>query len=148
MNVKLLIVALILTGITACKKSQYTTSPQLTFKSVNATTISRGQLLSFKIDVTDKEGDIQDTIWIQKISYTCPDQGSYLSPQAVPKFTPIRDLKGEFDITYLYGGINQGYPTVSGCSQKNDSCYFRFWLKDKAQNVSDTISSPTILLLK
>ena len=134
--------------IAACSKDKYTTKPILDLKSVNGSEFPNQSLLSFKFIVTDKEGDIQDTMWIQKISYACSDIGNFLAPFKVPDFTSSKNLKVELDVNYLYGISTGQYPPVYGCVQRDDSCYFKFWLKDKAGNVSDTVTSPTIKLLK
>ena len=138
----------VLAFIASCSKDKYTTKPQLELNSVNGSEFPNQSLLSFKFTVTDKEGDIQDTMWIQKISYSCSDIGNFLAPYQVPDFTTSKNLKVEMDINYLYGVTSGPYPPIYGCVQRDDSCYFRFWLKDKAGNVSDTVTSPTIKLLK
>jgi len=131
-----------------CSKDKYTTKPQLELKSINGEAFPRGSDLSFKFNVTDKEGDIQDTMWVQKISYTCGSDGSFLSSYLVPDFTSTKNLKVELDVNYSYGSLSGTYPIISGCEQRDDSCYFKFWLKDKAGNVSDTVTSSVIKLLK
>jgi hypothetical protein len=151
MRAKLLIVTVIMigVGIAACKKDQYTTKPQLTFKSVNGTDYRNGELITFKLELTDKEGDVQDSLWIQKIS-TCPD-GNYEKPFKLPDFPVQSSLKADVDITYIYGP-NGAYAGISndcaqGSSPVNDTCYFKFWVRDKAKNTSDTIQSPKIVLI-
>jgi len=72
MKTKLLIVAVIMFAISACKKDEFTSKPQLSFKSINTTSLNQGDVLTFNITFTDAEGDIQDTLWIQKVSKTCP----------------------------------------------------------------------------
>ena len=62
-----------------CSKDKYTTKPKLELNSVNGSEFPNQSLLSFKFTVTDKEGDIQDTMWIQKISYSCSDTGNFLA---------------------------------------------------------------------
>ena len=126
----------------ACSKDTYNTTPNLTFKSVNGTIFPQGSQLQFKFDVTDKEGDIQDTMWLEKISYTCGEDGHILSPNTVPNFSARKDLKADIEIDVTYG------VDLSGCPNRDDSCYFRFWIKDKGGHVSDTVQSPTIKLLK
>lgn len=149
MKAKLFIIGLITIALAACSKDQYSTKPQLTFKSVNGTTFAQGDFINFKIEFTDKEGDIQDTLWIAKVSYTCDPANPIISPYQVPNFTASKNLKGEFDISYVYNVLNAGYPYIGACADaaRTDSCYFRFWLKDKGNHVSDTINSPTINLL-
>lgn len=150
MKTKLLILFAIPVLFYACKKDTYTTKPQLSLKSVSTTTVSQGNLLLFQIEFTDKEGDVQDTLWVQKISRTCPGSGGaqFTSPYKVPDFTATSNLKGILEIGYGYNANISGYQTITGCGTKNDTAYFRFWLKDKAKNVSDTLVTQNIVLLK
>ena len=150
MKTKLLILLAIPVLFYACKKDTYTTKPQISIKSINATTLNQGDLLLFSLNFTDKEGDIQDTLWIQKISRNCPGTPGtqFISKNKVPDFTATANLKGTLEFGYAYNANIQGYSTITGCGTKNDTAYFKFWLKDKAQNVSDTITSDNIILLK
>lgn len=150
MKTKILILLAFPALFYGCKKSTYTTKPQISIKSVNTTTLSQGNLLLFELNFTDLEGDIQDTLFIQKLSRTCPGTpgAQFLSKNKVPNFTPTSNLKGILEVGYAYNANIPGYSTISGCGTKNDTAYFKFWLKDKAQNVSDTITSGNIVLLK
>jgi hypothetical protein len=46
--------------------------------------------------------------------------------------------------------VGLGYPLIKEpiCPGQNDTCVFRFALNDKANNTSDTITSPQIVLIK
>jgi hypothetical protein len=149
MKTKILILLAIPVMFYACKKDTYTAKPQIKIKSINSSTLSQGDVLLFQLQFTDAEGDIQDTLFVQKISRTCPGSGEFISKNKVPDFTPVSNLKGILEIGYAYNVNNPAYSTiVSGCSNKNDTTYFKFWLKDKAQNVSDTLTTENIVLLK
>lgn len=150
MKTKILILLAIPAMFYGCQKSTYTSKPQISVKSISSTTLGQGSLLLFQIQFTDAEGDIQDTLWVQKISRTCPGTpGSHFtSLNKVPDFTPTTSLKGILEIGYAYNANIPGYSTISGCGTKNDTSYFRFWLKDKAKNVSDTLVTENIVLLK
>ena len=148
MKAKILILFVIALITGSCNKNTYTTSPQLTFKDVNATTISQDGLVSFNIEFTDKEGDVQDSIWIQRVSKICPGSFPAVYKYKMPDFTPTKDLKGIIEVDLFYGGNNPNYPNISGCGTKNDTSYFKFWLRDKAGNVSDTVRSPDMAFLK
>ena len=150
MKTKLLILLTIPVLFYACTKSTYTTKPQISVKSISGTTLGPGSVLLFSIEFTDKEGDVQDTLWVQKISRTCPTTAGaqFISRNKMPDFTPTANLKGTIEVGYGYNTNASGYPTISGCGIKNDTCYFRFWLKDKAKNVSDTLVTQNIVLLK
>lgn len=150
MKTKLLILLAIPFLFYACKKNTYTTKPQISIKNISATTLNQGDLLLFELEFTDKEGDIQDSLWVQKISRNCPGTpgAQFISKNKVPNFTATSNLKGTLEFGYAYNANIQGYSTITGCGTKNDTAYFKFWLKDKAQNVSDTLTSGNIVLLK
>ncbi len=151
MKTKILILLAIPVMFYTCKKDTYTTKPQISVKSISSTTISQGQVLLFEIEFTDAEGDIQDTLFYQKYSRTCPSAPGVQIPNGrskVPDFTPTPDLKGVLEVGFGYNANIPGYPSISGCGTKNDTAYFKFWLKDKANNRSDTITSADIVLLK
>lgn len=147
MKAKLLIFSAIILGITACKKDAYTTRPQLTFKSVNGKTFGSNSAIIFSIEFTDKEGDLQDSIWVQKITRVngC---ASFSDRAKIPNFTATSNLKGVFEIGYSTGFVpGSNYTVLPSCS-KTDTCYFRFWTRDNAKNVSDTVVSPDIIIVK
>ncbi len=130
MKAKILIVAVsVLMGI-ACTKDKFNTTPKLTFKTVNGDNFPQGAPLRFTFEVTDKEGDIQDTMWLEKISYTCGADGYILSPNLVPDFTSRKDLdSNQYRLSILLNGTDFG-----GCTGRTDSCYFRFWIKDAGRS--------------
>ena len=82
-------------------------------------------------------------MWFEKISYTCGDDGYFFSPNPVPDFQSRKDLKADISID-----VNYGTSGLTHCTGRDDSCYFRFWIKDKAGHVSDTVKSPDLKLLK
>jgi hypothetical protein len=144
---------LILTAITlialSCNKDTYTTRPKLTFKSVNGSSFSVNQTILFNIEFTDKEGDLQDSVWIQKITRTT-GCNNFADRLKIPEFVATSNLKGTLEIGYAVGfNSAAGYPILPQCPiGKNDTCYFKFWARDKQKNVSDTVVSPTIVILK
>jgi hypothetical protein len=150
MRTKLLILLTITFFFSSCKKEEFNTKPKLSFGDVNTTQLRQGNLLIFTLNFTDKEGDIQDTLWVQKISRTCPSTPGvqFISRNKVPDFTGTPNLKGKLEITFVYNANVPGTPSIVGCNNRNDTAFFRFWLKDKANNRSDTISSPDIILIR
>lgn len=133
-----------------CKKSSFSTNPQISMGNISSTELRQGDLINFSINFTDKEGDIQDTIWVQKISKACtsPANVKFISPYPIPEFTGTPNLAGKIEISFVYNRNIPGISPIFGCTNKNDTSYFKFWLKDKAQNRSDTIQSPDIVLIR
>lgn len=137
------IIAIIATIVVACKKDQFTTKPQITVKSVNSDVVPSNGRLVFDLEFTDKEGDIKDTIWAQKKSLHCTDPDDadpfiYKIPDDVQE---TKNMKGEIEIAF------EPPPICINNSADPDTCYFRFWMQDRARNVSDTVNSGTIVIV-
>ena len=127
-----------------CKKNKFSTTPSLKFESVNTTQLRNQELIRFKLSFTDAEGDLTDSIFVQEVVPNCPAsniQGLF----PLPVFPTTKDQQGDLDVTFGYNV--SGYATISPqCAPENDTTTFRFALKDKAQHVSDTVSSPVIII--
>ena len=147
MKAKILILFLIAIITNSCNKGLYTDKPQLFFKSVNTTTLNPNDILSFNIEFTDAQGDIQDSLWIQKVTKNC-SLSNFTQGYPIPGFPATKNLKGNFDISLAYG-FNLGVPPIRepACAHQNDTCVFKFWAKDLSGHVSDTLTGPTIIMI-
>ncbi len=155
MKIKLLAAVLLVLGCVTCSKDTYNTKPALKFESVNATVFPQGSIVEFNLECTDKEGDVVDTIWVQRISKVprCSDL-TRIDSFLIPDFDPPKNVKADFKFTYNYpidisgqGGASLGACTNLGASL-NDTSYFRFWMHDNANHISDTVQSPDMVFLK
>lgn len=147
MSTKILLTIIAFSFLFACSKNKYTTKPQLKYKSVNTRQLNRNQTLTFTLEVTDLEGDLQDSIWVQKVVRNCTG-GDFTARYKMPEFTGVKDFKGEINVCFSYG-VNLGCPIIQpACSNKNDSATFKFWIQDKAKNKSDTISSEEVVIVQ
>ena len=150
---KLILSATILIGaasfcLMACSKDKYTTKPQLKFIKAQNYEVAYGELLEMEIEFTDKEGDLSDSIFIQKVVPKCTNS-NITQGYPMPKFTATSNLKGTMNITYVNGKFISGYASLGAplCG-RNDTATFKFWIRDKAKNVSDTITSDKSIILK
>ncbi len=146
---KLILTVLVIAAVgVACQKDKFNTKPTLEFKTVNSTVIGPGQQLIITLRYTDKEGDIQNKIYLQKQVKDCIRDtiGTNLAiPGNVPEKT---NSEGDIVISYSYSP-DLTYPPIGEPScPGNDTCIYRFVLQDKAGNVSDTVSTPQIVILK
>ncbi len=143
---------LFVAGIVACNKDKFATKPSLKIKSVNGNFVPAGAVLSVDMEFTDKEGDVSNTLFVQKIRLnqkvvpTIRDTFSLI----VPEF-PSKN-KGEILVdleynNYLVSAIN---PPKTGTPPneryEDDTLIIRFALRDLAGNVSDTVSTGTIIV--
>jgi hypothetical protein len=134
--------SIIILSLFSCKKDKYTTTPQLKYKSVNTKQLQRGGTLKFTLSFTDAEGDLTDSLWVQKIVRACPDKSnsSFTQLYKIPAFPTSKNQSGEIIVAYEYIQIN---PI---CPSRNDTAVFRFVLKDKAKNKSDTVVSDQVII--
>jgi hypothetical protein len=127
-----------------CSKKKFGSTPTLKFKSVNTTQLNTGQLLQFTLAFTDAEGDLTDSIYVDQVVPNCP-ASSVATYYALPPFPASKNQDGDIIITFGYNA-GSGYTNISPQCQQNDTATFRFALRDKALHVSDTVSSPKIIL--
>jgi hypothetical protein len=140
----LLTVSFVLAG---CNKDKFTTRPQLKFKNVNSYEIQRGGIMDFKIEFTDKEGDLTDTIWIQLKTTRCPASNRILTYK-IPDFPLAQNSQGLFEISFVNGVFVPGYVALPGpACGRPDTTTFRFWARDKAKNISDTVETDKPLII-
>ena len=141
-----ILIAVICLAICGCTKNKFSTIPQLKYKSVNTNELSNGQIIQFKLSYSDAEGDLQDSIYVEKYGTNCPDS-RFKQYYNMPNFPVVKNSEGEILVSYGYGVPN--YPLIQSpqCPGKNDTCYFRFMIQDKAKNKSDTVNSETIVII-
>jgi len=133
-------------AIWACNKDSAGPKINFSLKSVNATTFSQGQTLKFTFSFTPKT-TANDTLFVARKFITCP----YITTDTTKFSFPEWDntAKGELIYSFQYGGggIYNGCVSNTGFTRTDSLNYF-FWVKDKDGNVSDTVMSPKIILLK
>ena len=133
----------------SCEKNKFTTKPQLIYKSANSTTISGSQTLTFKLDLTDKEGDYTTFLAVRKTVPGCPNSGFtdsslFFIPQ---EFIDTRQIEGELVVSLDENSRKDNQCTIPGGGTKPDTATFSFWTRDKAGNVSDTAFTQKIIIL-
>lgn len=144
MSIKILRSIFITAFFVACSKNVYNTKPTIRITSVNTKVVDVGGTLTFDIKVTDKEGDVTDSIFVKKVRLnkrvraTLRDSFGLKIPDA-PNTT---DGTVRLDLGY------QNYLISASSPIENDTLIFKFALKDKAKNISDTISSDPIVIIR
>src|SRR3954447_1267998 len=148
MSTKILVAFIAICFLGACSKDKYTTKPQLKYKGVNTKVLNRNQTLTFTLEVTDSQGDLQDSIWVEEVVRNCPSGGG-VSRYRMPAFSSVKNFKGDIEVCYSYG-LNLSCPAIiePRCLNRNDSATYRFWIRDRAKNVSDTISSEEVVIVQ
>ena len=133
--------------ISSCSKNKFSSTHSLKFKSVNTTQLHSQELITFTLSFTDAEGDFSDTstLYVQRVVPNCVNSNGdqFL---ALPSFPTSKNQKADINIT-LGNKASSIYHDISPqCPPQNDTATFRFVLKDNANHLSDTASSPTIII--
>lgn len=133
----------------SCNKDKFNTTPSLKFDSVNTKVLNKGEAIRFNLKVTDEEGDLTDSMFVFKVTRNCTNSNNN-GKFKIPVFPTNKKLDVEIEVAFAYRNNTLGLPAIwePQCANRNDSCYFRFVLRDKAGNVSDTVNSPEIVILK
>jgi hypothetical protein len=152
MNTKILLTVLVAIGLNACDKNEFNTKPTLKLRSVNTKVVPVNGTLSFEFEVTDKEGDITDSLWVKKIrinkKVVATIRDSFFL--TLPEVTKIQKAFVSVDLTYNNYLVSAQSPPTSGNPPKaeNDTLLFKFVLRDKAKNASDTFTSEPIVIIR
>lgn len=134
----------------SCKKNKYTTKPQLKYKSVNGKVFRSGDIITFTLSFTDAEGDLisDSALYVRKFEPRCP-ASNFAQYYPLPKdFTPGKDQAGEISVTYGYNNSSVPQQILGPRCARNDTCVFKFVLRDKEKNRSDTVTSEAIVLIR
>lgn len=136
----------------ACDKNKFQTKPTLTLKSTNGDIIPAGSGLVLNFEFTDKEGDVNDTLYIKKIRINTVKVPTVRDSFALPVPTFPKNTQGEIQVTmehgfYLVSAINPPRDPITG-KNHNDTLMMKFVLKDRAKNVSDTVTAGPFIVLR
>ncbi len=143
-----LVIAIIGFFFAGCGKDKFNTVPHLEFKRLNNTELRPGQSIQFFLSYTDAEGDLKDTLFVEKITPNCA-ASTFRQFYRMPDFPQVSNSSGDIIVSYTYG--NSGpFPLIQTpqCDGENDTCFFRFVLQDKAGHKSDTVSSETFIIYR
>lgn len=148
MKTKISILCGFLLIFSACNKNKFSTRPQLSFESMSTNVLAPGNTITFTLKYTDKEGDIQDSLYVEKITKNC-EQSDFTAYYKISDQVPVQqNSEGEILVTYGYL-TGQAIPEIKGpVCLENDTCVMRFVLRDKQKNASDTVTTPQLVILK
>lgn len=141
-----IIIAAISLLFVACKKSTFSTKPSLKYESANATELRVGDVLEMRLTFTDAEGDLvsDSALFVEQFSTFCTAT-YFKSVYPLEPFPTSTNLEGTILVKFGYRALPSLKEPQCG---ETDTCFFRFALRDKEKNVSDTIISEPIILIK
>jgi hypothetical protein len=136
--------------VAGCSKGKLETKPSLRVVGTSDKEIQFNGTFQVRLEFLDKEGDAGDSLIVRRTRINrrpgCDPQGSGICTlrdtvkYKIPEF-PVNP-KGEFEITFTYNQLTSAFtPPISllDPSQKEpDTLVYRFVVRDKAGNKSDT----------
>jgi hypothetical protein len=149
----LLYLMVLLTFSIACNKDKLETKPSLKFKSINSSTIPVGGNLIVQFDFADKEGDISDTMFVRKIRTnrvvvpTIRDSFVLQVPEFPDRSRGVIELILRYQ-NHLVSAINPPSDGGNPPNLQDDTLIFKFVLRDKAKNTSDTVTTEPIIVVR
>jgi hypothetical protein len=144
MNTKIWLAIFALCILFACSKNTYNTKPTIKIKSISGNFFGFGQGLNMELEVTDKEGDVTDSLYIRKVRVNKRITET-LKGRDTLRFK-IPDAPNASDGIVAVSLDYNNHLVTARTPIENDSIIFKIALKDKARNVSDTITSELIVV--
>lgn len=137
----------------ACNKDKFQTKPSISVKSINGNFIPLNGTFVITLEVTDKEGDVQDSVIIikqrlnKRVVATIRDTLRYKFP-VFPKNTKTQ-VQASLDYQSILSAFNPPFiPGSTPPKREVDTLILRMAVRDNAGNTSDTINSPTIYVFR
>lgn len=136
--------------VVACKKDNIETKPIIKIKSISPTQVPGNFPLEISLTFTDKQGDI-DSLFLNKIRVNKDQRPTQFDSilYKIPEFP--EKSKGEIKITLDYNlalvsAVTPPNQPGSPNDKEPDTLIFRFLVKDRASNVSDTVFSDPVVV--
>lgn len=127
--------------IVSCKKDSTEPTPSIEFVSVSSTSVSEGDPLTFRISYTDGDGDLGENeanaynlfLIDNRINLTY----QYRIRELAPSNATI-SIRGNLDVVLNSATITDG--------SSSQGATFSIYVKDRAGNQSNSVSSPSITI--
>jgi hypothetical protein len=144
---KVLFFCLIVAAFAACSKDKFETVPQVEITSFGPDVVVKGQQFTLLAEVTDKEGDLQDTFYLVQNRFVGTNKISDTSKYSLINLGfPTKD-KIELKLTFAYGEQIPG--TILQNQEGADrGLSYGLIVRDKAKNKSVYVESKRITLKK
>jgi len=159
MKAKLLFLFVFAALLAGCGKDKYTTKPQVELKSVKISDIitsggGAAKIYEFELTVTDKEGNAQGEIIIDKLDAplpACQQNGGFTESYAMPPFPGETNQKVTVKVKYSDPNSNLiGYRTLGPnlCTSPSQPhiAIFQFRVVDKGGDTSNVVRTEPITL--
>ena len=147
---KILAVCLVAGIVVACSKDKFQTKPQISVKSTSSDIVPANSDWRVTLAFTDKEGDVSASIFFVRQRFN--KRGAFRDPvikYKIPDFP--NSSQGDIQINFNYQQqLVFGYSPIiipgTGGRLESDTMAFKFVVKDKEGNKSDTAVANVIIM--
>ena len=144
-TIPVLLVLSLLVVVCACSKDKFESKPRLEIKSYSTKELRTGETLKITLNFFDKEGDINGDSAVAIISR----QNIVPLPPLQDKIDVIHALLPNFppkDKGEIF--FQLGWDFLKESLGENDTLIFRFAINDRKGNLSDTVNSEKVVILR
>lgn len=136
--------------VVACSKDNVETKPSIKVKSVSSDFIPVNGDLSINLEFTDKEADLS-TVYVQKIRQNRRTTATISDTFSLNVADFPKKSNGELELKLFYqlqlkSAIQPPALPGSPTGFESDSLLIRLALRDKADNVSDTVTTQLVVV--
>lgn len=148
---RILLSGLIAATVFACSKDKFETKPQIKINEFGPEQVVKGQLIQLRATVTDKEGDIQDSLYVVRKRYNVTTNvlltTDTIRYSLVTLGAPTK-TETEIQVRFLYGELQPDIAPIQNLETTDRSYTLGLVIIDKAGNRSDYVESEKIVLKK
>ena len=148
---KIFIASIICTALAACSKDKFDTVPTVRIDSITPTEVRNGGFIQVLATVTDKEGDLQDSVIVVRKTYngdTVVETDSTAKVSLRGLGSPVKD-KIELRVVISYGQLQPEFAIYQHLESDFDRDYtVGLVVKDNAGHRSEYAESKRIVLKK
>ena len=148
---KLLFSGFIALVLSACTKDKFQTVPQVTIKSFGPEEVFKGQLIELIATVTDKEGDVQDSVYVVRKRFNANNVvlSTHTTRYNISTLGAPKKQEIDVQVTFLYGELKPEVAPIQNLETFADRNFsIGLVVIDKAGNRSQYVESETIVLKK
>jgi hypothetical protein len=147
MKTKIFFGVFVLLFFAGCDKDNYNTVPTISLESTSNKVVPFNGSFRVELRVTDKEGDISDTIYMKKIRKNQRTTTTIRDSLAfkIPEGPETRNGFVTLDLLYenhLKAAINPGSPV------QNDTLTIQLTVRDKAKNKSEPLNIDNVVIIR
>lgn len=158
MNKHLLFTIACLLMLASCSKDKLTTRPTISIASIDGNLVGPGGAIKVRLDFLDKDGDVYSAD-SSKTSYLFMEReriNKKTKPETANSFEynipqyPPGSTKGQIEATFAYEDLTAALNPndLEDGKKESDSVILHISIQDVAGNISDTVTTKTIVVLR